>query len=116
MVEIQFRTKKMEKAANKYAALQKEYGEHAKKIAMRLQQLGAAENLSIYEQLDPLARLHQLTGDRFEEFAVDISGNFRLLFKVLNDPVPRKDDGSEAIDRRRVTKIMILELRKDYHG
>lgn len=95
--------------------MQKEYGEHAKKIALRLQQLAAAESLAVYEKLDPLARLHQLTGDRFEEFAVDISGNFRLLFRVLNDPMPRKEDGSEAIDRARVTKIMILELRKDYH-
>ena len=115
-MEVTFRTKKMMKAANTYRKLQKEYGDRAKRIALRLQQLIAAENLEAYGELDPAARLHQLSQNRDEEFAVDVRGNERLVFEVANDPVPRKDDDEKAIDRGRVTKIRVLELCEDYHG
>lgn len=114
-MEVDFRTKKMAKVANVFRTLQQEHGQRAKKIAMRLQQVRAADTLQIYAELDPLARLHQLTGDRNEQFAVDISGNYRLIFEIANDPIPRKDEGEE-IDRSRVTKIKVLELSEDYHG
>src|SRR5690554_6817712 len=105
----------MKKIASDYSKLQKVYGKHAKKIAMRLQQLSAAYSLQIYAQLDPLARLHQLTGDRDGPFAVEITGNFRLIFEIANTPIPRTDEGEE-IDRSRVTKIKVIELSEDYHG
>jgi plasmid maintenance system killer protein len=115
-LEIEFKTKKMAKTASSLQKLEQAYGRHAKKIYLRLQQLQAANNLSIYEQLDPLARLHQLSGDRDEQFAVDVSPNYRLIFEVANVPIPRKENDTSAIDRSQVTKITILELSEDYHG
>lgn len=114
-MEIDFRTKKMTKIANSERKLKKAYGELSDKIQRRLQMLRAANTLAIYEQLDPLSGLHQLTGNRKEQFAVDLSGNFRLTFKVANEPIPRMEN-SEGIDRSRVTHIKVLELSEDYHG
>lgn len=115
-MDLAFRTKKMAKRANSYQKLQKEYGERARKIALRLQQLNAADNLEAYAELDPLGRLHQLSQNRDEEFAVEISGNYRLIFEVNDDPVPRRADDENALDRGRVTRIRVLELCEDYHG
>ena len=58
-------------------------------------------------------RLHQLTEDRDEQFALDLRGPVRLIFKVNDDPIPRLDDG--GIERAAVTKVEILEV-DDYHG
>ena len=112
-MKVSFRTKKLAKTASKEKKLRKKYGEQAKKINLRLQQLQSADTLAIYAQLDPLARLHQLTGDRDEQFAVKVSGNCRLIFEVANNPIPRTED--EGIDRSRVTEITVLELSEDYH-
>lgn len=114
-MEIEFRTKKLTKLANKFSKLQSQYGQNAKKIYLRLQQLEAADSLAIYEKLDPLARLHKLTGDRDGQYAVDVSGNCRLIFEIANNPIPRKE-GEREVARDRVTKIKVLELSEDYHG
>ena len=115
-MNLSFRTKKLAKTANSLRELKKRHGKRAKKIARRLQQLAAAENLAAYRELDPLGRVHQLSQDRDEEFAVDVSENERLIFEVANDPIPRGDDDEHAIDEARVTKIRVLELCEDYHG
>ena len=46
------------------------------------------------------------------EFAVDLEGGKRLVFKPDNDPIPLTEDGS--IDRSKVTAICIISI-KDYH-
>lgn len=54
----------------------------------------------------------QLTGDRDETFSVVLTRNWRLIFAVDHDPIPRRQDG--GIDRQRVTAIRLVEI-VDYH-
>jgi proteic killer suppression protein len=83
----------------------------AKKVNQRMMELRAAANLQVMKTI-PAANCHELKGDRQGEFAVDISGNFRLIFEPDHSPVPRKADRS--IDCIKVTDIMISDTR-DYH-
>jgi proteic killer suppression protein len=60
----------------------------------------------------PAARCHKLKGDREGQYAVSISGNYRLIFKPDHDPVPGKKD--QSIDAIRVNDIHIMGT-EDYH-
>jgi hypothetical protein len=57
--------------------------------------------------------LSPITGELDELFAVDISGNERLVFEIAHDPMPRTAD--QGIDKARVTEIIVLRI-EDYHG
>jgi len=84
----------------------------ATKIRQQLAELAAANTLADMSTLPP-PRCHQLRGDWDEQFAVDISGNERLVFEVDHDPTPRNPD--KGIDLAQVTAIVILRI-EDYHG
>lgn len=60
----------------------------------------------------PPERRHQLTGNRDEQYAVDIDRQYRLVFAPDHDPIPRRPDG--GVDTERVTAIVIIEVI-DYH-
>lgn len=108
---IHYRTRKLEKELTNPRELSKSYGQLAKKISLRLSELRAADTLAIMATL-PQARCHELTGDREGQFAVDVSGNYRLIFEPDHDPVPVKGDG--GIDWTSITIISIQEI-DDYH-
>jgi plasmid maintenance system killer protein len=52
-------------------------------------------------------------GNRAGQLAVKLDKGFRMVFEVVNDPIPRKPDGGLAWSM--VTAIRILELAEDYH-
>jgi len=111
-LDIAFKTRKLEKTFNAAAALQKTYGERAAKVIMlRMTVLKAARNLALVPTTPP-DRRHQLSGDRDEQFAVDLVHPRRLVFEPNHEPLPRKDDG--GINTEQVTAIMILGVF-DYH-
>lgn len=111
-MDIAFRTRKLEKTFNAAAALQKTYGARmAKVIMMRMAVLKAARNLALVPTTPP-DRRHQLSGDRDEQFAVDLVHPHRLVFEANHEPLPRKDDG--GIDTEQMTAITILDVI-DYH-
>ena len=83
----------------------------ARKVNQRLKDLTEADNLAIMKTI-PAARCHELTGDRKGELAVDVSGNYRMIFEPSNEPIPKKGDGGLNWDE--VTKIQINEI-EDYH-
>ena len=56
--------------------------------------------------------MHQLKGNRDEQFAVDLVHPYRLVFEPNHDPLPRKEDG--GINLEQVTAIKIMEV-VDYH-
>jgi plasmid maintenance system killer protein len=89
----------------------KTFGQLAVKIKMRLKNLKDADNLAIMRTI-PAARCHELTGNRKGELAVDVSGNYRIIFEPLHDPIPKKDDS--GLNWEEVTKIQINEI-EDYH-
>ncbi|WP_292794043.1 killer suppression protein HigA [Nostoc sp. NMS7] len=80
----------------------------AKKFRTQLAIVGAA---SCVTEL-VIGHPHPLKGDRVGEFAVNLKGGKRLVFKPDNDPIPLSQDGS--IDWSKVTAVCIV-LIGDYH-
>ena len=80
-------------------------------IRRRMAVLKNAPNLSCVPASPPM-RLHQLTGNREGQFAVDLAQPHRLVFAPNHEPVPTREDG--GLDRGRITSIVILEV-VDYH-
>lgn len=89
----------------------KSFGQLARKVNQRLKDLTDADTLAIMRAI-PAARCHELTGDRKDELAVDVSGNYRMIFEPNHDPKPKKVDG--GLNWEEVTKIQINEI-EDYH-
>ncbi len=111
-MEITFRTRKLEKAFNSADALRKTYGARMARVMMtRMAVLRAARSLVLVPTTPP-DRRHQLSGDRHEQFAVDLVHPYRLVFEANHEPVPRSEDG--GIDTERVAAITILDV-VDYH-
>ena len=82
--------------------------ESAKKLQRRLSELFAA---SVVTDL-PAGRPHPLLRDRLGQYAVDLHGGCRLIFKPTRQPPPAKPDGS--IDWAQVDDITLIEAG-DYH-
>jgi proteic killer suppression protein len=110
-VEIRFKNKKLEKQLTDPKEMVKTFGQMARKVNQRLKDLTDADNLAIMRTI-PAARCHELTGNRKGELSVDVSGNYRLIFELDHDPLPRKADLGLNWDE--VTKIQINEI-EDYH-
>jgi len=56
----------------------------------------------------PQARCHQLTRDLDECFSLDLDGPYRLILKVVEDPIPRRRDG--GIDPKLVRRVQIFDI------
>lgn len=80
-------------------------------ILNRMAVLSVVGKLSLVPTTPP-ERMHQLTGNLNELFAVDLIHPFRLVFQPNHKPLPRNEDG--GIDRQRVEAITILYVI-DYH-
>ena len=111
-MKVSFASKKLAKVLNDDAKLAKTYGQLARPIRARLQTLAAAPTLDDVPKEKP-ERFHQLTQDRDECFAVDLSGKDRMIFDVDHDPIPRKPDG-RSIDLKRVTAVVVTEISDHY--
>ncbi len=110
-MNITFKNRKLQKILTDPGEIKKAYGSMAKRVSQRMDQLQAAPNLATIQSL-PTLECHLLTGDRKGEWAVSISGNYRLIFDIDHHPIPTKEDG--GIDSIRITDIRILETT-DYH-
>lgn len=56
--------------------------EHTARIERILDRLNAASN--IQDMNYPGSYLHQLSGDKEDQYAVRVSGNWRIFFKFIN--------------------------------
>jgi plasmid maintenance system killer protein len=110
-VKISFKSTKLARSLTDAKEIQKAFGTMAKKVNQRMKEISASANLEVLKSL-PAANCHELKGDRKGEFAVDISGNYRIVFVPDHKPVPVKDDSS--IDCILITDIKILGT-EDYH-
>lgn len=110
-MEIVFLNKKEGKCyGGGMISLAKSYGEaRARKIAQRISELVAADNLAQISKLPP-PRCHQLTNNRKNQFSVDLTGNDRMLFVPYYEKgdMPLLEDG--GVDLERVKRIAIVEL------
>lgn len=110
-MELSFKSNKLEKQLTKPKEMAKAFGQLARKTDQRVEDLKAAETLEDMRMI-PAAKCHELKGDKKGELAVDVSGNYRLIFEPEHDPIPKKDDG--GLDWDKVTAIKFLRV-EDYH-
>lgn len=82
--------------------------ESAKKLQRRLSELFAANTVAELVA----GRPHPLLRDRLGQYAVDLHGGCRLIFKPTRQPPPAKLDGS--IGWAQVDEITLIEAG-DYH-
>ncbi len=111
-MEFWFASAKLKKQLSDQKAMARTFGAQvARRLKSRLAVLSNAQCLADVPRAPP-DRCHQLSGDRDEHFAVDVSSNRRLEFEPHHDPIPRHDDGGVDLDR--VTEIKLLGV-VDYH-
>lgn len=111
-MKIVFKNNKLKKSVESPRAILKNYGTRAKLVNQRLNELEAAKNLNDFRNI-PAANCHELKGQDKGKLAVDISGNFRIIFESNHDSVPEKEDG--GLDWSLVSLIKILQIGEDYH-
>ena len=112
-MDIIFSSTRLQKDCNDAKRARRRFGPlQAKLIRRRLDELRAAQNLSVIGTI-PQARCHELTADRAGQLSVDLRHPYRLLFRPANRPVPRKPDG--GLDWAGVTVVEILDV-EDTHG
>ena len=87
------------------------YGPLAKRVSQRMESLQAADHLAVILSL-PALECHPLHKERTGQWAISISGNWRIIFEITQDPIPQMED--KSIDFSKVTQIRILEI-VDYH-
>lgn len=103
-------SKKLTKHFASKAALTKRYGDQARIIGRRLDDLAALSTLDEATALP--GRFEALTGDRLGQYSLRLSANWRLIFEPANVPIPTLDDG--GIDLTKVTAVCVTEI-VDYH-
>lgn len=110
-MRIEFKSKKLKKQLTDPRELVKALGQRAKKAKQRMEEFKAADSLAEIATLSG-PRCHELKGDYAGQLAVDISGNYRIVFEPHHNPIPEKEDG--GLDWKQVTAIRILQI-EDYH-
>ncbi len=112
IIDISWSDRKLEKSCASDKSGQRRWGaDDWKLIKRRLASLIAAPTLKHMDGVP--GRCHLLSADRNGQFAVHLSGAYRLVFEPEHDPVPLLADG--GIDTSLVTRIVITEV-VDYHG
>ena len=82
LVEVAFRTRKLEREYQAYANAVKTYGEQvARKYIQRINILKRAHDIDELINL-PGLRCHPLKGDRQGQYAVKLTGFYRLIFTL----------------------------------
>lgn len=114
-MEIDIPNNKLRKAIEEDSRRVKTYGaDMAKKIAIRMASLRAAENLADFWPPNQLPeRCHELKGELLGVFSLDLVHPFRLLFQ------PFGIERSLEIDERgwwlKIIHIEVIDIR-DTHG
>jgi proteic killer suppression protein len=110
-MHIEFASNKLKRQMGSEAAMQKAYGDRANRLKLRL---GVLKNAMCLADVptDPPPRCHALKGDYSGSYAVDISGNWRLIFEPIL--APSGDAENTQPNPSEVTAIRILGVI-DYH-
>lgn len=110
-MRVTFKSNRLQKSMASQNAMERAYGNRAKRLNMRMTVLHEADNLDDVPK-GPPDNCHQLDGDRAGCFAVHVTGNDRIVFEPDHEPVPRNEDG--GFDLKQITAIRILAV-EDYH-
>ena len=110
-MKVCFANNKLRKQLSSISDIKRHFGNNAKRVATRIADMEAADNLEILIQIPP-AKCHPLLGDKKGLWAVSVSANHRLIFEILNDPIPiirNNEVDVKCVDSVRIVKI------EDYH-
>ena len=111
-MDILFRTSKLRKQCTDSAERRKAWGDkRAKKIALRLQTIDAADVLEDLRHAP--GDFHELRRDRKGQLSCSLDGSYRLILESADDPVPLKSDG--GLDWKEVRSLLVIGV-EDYHG
>ena len=109
-MELTYKTKKLQKLCEDPSynkELVKKYGtDVAKKLPKRIKELKAFNSLNDVPISLPYRR-HKLSGDLKEYFAVNITVQYRLIFR-------QKENNIIIEDLRKIREIEIMEVSKHY--
>lgn len=84
-MDVIFRTRKLEKQYSKSQEASKAYGsEVARRYVQRVNIIKAARSIEELEEL-PGLRCHRLKGDRKGQWAINLTGFWRLVFTLQGD-------------------------------
>lgn len=87
LLEITYRTNKLEKICTKYNQAQKEYGKNmAMLIHQRIAEIKSADTIEEMIQFS-IGRCHALRGKREGQFAMNLEHPYRLIFTKDNNKV-----------------------------
>lgn len=111
-MKLAFASRKLKKQLADEREMTKAYGHAMPALKRRLDLMRTVRCLADVPQTPP-SRRHELSGKRAGQFTLDLTANWRLIFRPDHDPVPRSSDG--GIDLTAVTDIVIIEI-VDYHG
>jgi plasmid maintenance system killer protein len=110
-MRVGYANNKLAKMCSTEKERQKAFNELAKKVKLRLSQLDAVGTLADMSKI-PAAKCHPLDGNLGGEFAVQLNGNYRLVFRPNHDPLPLLEDG--GIDLDKITEVVVTQVG-DYH-
>ncbi len=82
---VVFRTRQLERCYREYRKAVKAYGEDvAKRYILRINTIKQVKDIDELMRL-PVLRCHPLKGDRAGQYAVNITGFYRLVFSLEGD-------------------------------
>ena len=87
-MEVLFDDKKLEKLCTDEREMRKKRGDIAGKLRLRVNALRTAETVGELRTIDPLGKWHQLHEDHGDEWAGELSRNYRLLVRPEGESEP----------------------------
>lgn len=103
-MKISYKNNKLEKSLTIDKVIIKTYGNQAKKIKQRMNELESWDTLDDILKL-PALRLHPYKGNKKGLWSIDIHQNWRILFEITVNPIPLLEDG--GVDLSKVTSVKI---------
>ena len=101
-MRIEYKSRKLEKQCTDAPTAVRDFGQrNAGRIKQRMQELKHAPSIQTL-LISRIGRCHPLKGDREGQYAMDLSGGLRLIFR---------DSGYEGVE---VQAVEIIEIG-DYH-
>ena len=104
-MKITYKNRRLKKILENERLIKKHYSKLCNKILIRMTELEAVRDLSLISH-EPPPRKHRLKGQYLSCYAVDLSGNWRLVFRPI--------DAQLGNSENKITEIIIVEII-DYH-
>lgn len=102
-MDIEYKNNRLKRSCEQASA---SYGQQAKKVVQRLDQLYAAIDLTDIQKIRVL-HMHPLEGEWKGCFAIDVNESRRIIFEPIGS--------FDILDYKTITRIKILEVNIDYH-